>query len=103
MSNEIMKDVGQMIREAQEAIAASPAATAVQQTHVQHRDNGDEMGPLSRMLVDNADIVDAAIDAYGIDSVAAFFVDVGTAMASAYAADQASEQSDVTAEDRGEK
>lgn len=43
-----------------------------------------EVGPLSQMMIDNADLIDAAIEAYGPSGVAEFFVNVGTGIAMAY-------------------
>jgi hypothetical protein len=45
-----------------------------------------EVGPLSQMMIDNGDIIDAAIEAYGPSGVAEFFVNVGTGIAQAYSA-----------------
>lgn len=43
-----------------------------------------EVGPLSQMMIDNGDTIDAAIEAYGPSSVAEFFVNVGTGIAQLY-------------------
>lgn len=48
-----------------------------------------EVGPLSQMMIDNSDLIDAAIEAYGPSGVAEFFVNVGTGIAQAYAATDA--------------
>jgi hypothetical protein len=40
-------------------------------------------GPLSQMLLDNAPLIEAAANAYGAASVAAFFIDLGAGIATA--------------------
>lgn len=43
-----------------------------------------EVGPLSKMMLDNGELIDAAIEAYGASGVAEFFINVGTGIAAAY-------------------
>lgn len=45
---------------------------------------GGEPGPLSKMLIDNAPIIDEALDKYGPSAVAEFFTNVGTSIAVMY-------------------
>lgn len=44
----------------------------------------EEPGPLSRMMIDNAAIIDEAIEKYGASAVAEFFTNVGTSIAVMY-------------------
>lgn len=44
----------------------------------------EEPGPLSKMMITNADVIDTAIDAYGASAVAEFFTNVGTSIAVMY-------------------
>ena len=45
----------------------------------------EEGGPLTKLLQDNSGIVEAAIEEYGPGNVAAFFINFGFGMATAYA------------------
>lgn len=42
------------------------------------------VGPLAQMMIDNGDLVEAAIEAGGASAVAEFFVNVGTGIAMLY-------------------
>jgi len=77
----------QMIADAQERVDASPSPDG--DPEVVEQEVGDEVatGPLSQMLIDNAPLIDAAISAYGPASVAAFFINTGTGIASIYEVD----------------
>lgn len=44
----------------------------------------DPTGPLSQLMIDNADTIDKAVETYGPSAVAEFFVNVGTGIAAAY-------------------
>lgn len=41
-------------------------------------------GPLAQLLIDNAHIIDAAVEEYGASAVSEFFIHTGTGIAMAY-------------------
>lgn len=42
------------------------------------------VGPLAKLMIDHANVIDEAIENYGASAVAEFFVNVGTGIAAAY-------------------
>lgn len=44
----------------------------------------DDTSPLAKLMIDNAQIIENAIETYGPSVVAEFFINVGTSMAAAY-------------------
>lgn len=42
------------------------------------------MGPLAKMMTDNGEIIETAIEEHGASAVAEFFVNVGTGIAMVY-------------------
>lgn len=58
-----------------------------------------EAGPLSRLFIDNEDIISDAIDSYGPSAVSEFFISAGTAIAVAYDLDEEDNSVPVTDEE----
>lgn len=88
--NDLSEWTQQMIREARQN-ASAPLESEDNPDTADPDDVGNiATGPLSQMLIDNAPLIEAAVNAYGAASVAAFFIDVGAGIATVNGLDDVS-------------